>query len=252
MTTFSDISCYINSEMEKRSDALVFQTTFADWVSMISSNSQKYIFVKDAFSRFQFANDNFLHLFGLKRVSQIIGLSDLCLCRDKMQAQKYVQLDQQVIRSNQKLPVMERILPKTDKAVIETMEGTLYPLYNADLKSTYIFGVVSPHAKLIVANLETIFKLKTTDLDKLLVKKSYFIETRGRKFTLSRREIQCVISLFKGKHAGEVADDLGLQQVTIEFYINNLKNKLGANSKSDLLNKIISWDVLQQVFRSCI
>jgi DNA-binding CsgD family transcriptional regulator len=53
---------------------------------------------------------------------------------------------------------------------------------------------------------------------------------------LSRRELQC-LELYKQGHSSQTtAAMLGLSQRTIEHYFENMKNKLGCNSKRDLLS----------------
>lgn len=51
---------------------------------------------------------------------------------------------------------------------------------------------------------------------------------------LSKRERQCLESFLLGKTAKETASDLGLSARTIEFYFENIKNKLGCQSKLEI------------------
>lgn len=52
---------------------------------------------------------------------------------------------------------------------------------------------------------------------------------------LSNRERQCLELFKEGKTAKMTGDMLGLSKRTVEFYFENIKNKLGCSSKSDLL-----------------
>jgi DNA-binding CsgD family transcriptional regulator len=53
---------------------------------------------------------------------------------------------------------------------------------------------------------------------------------------LSNREKQCIQCLLKGKSAKETAIFLGLSHRTIEFYFENIKNKLSCNSKQEIFS----------------
>jgi DNA-binding CsgD family transcriptional regulator len=52
---------------------------------------------------------------------------------------------------------------------------------------------------------------------------------------LSKRELDCLKLYLKGKSASEIGDGLGLTKRTVEFYINNVKNKLSCYKKSELI-----------------
>ncbi|PJD97983.1 MAG: hypothetical protein CK425_02140 [Parachlamydia sp.] len=52
---------------------------------------------------------------------------------------------------------------------------------------------------------------------------------------LSSRESQCIRQLLKGKSAKETGAALGLSPRTVEFYLENIKNKLSCTSKQEIL-----------------
>lgn len=56
---------------------------------------------------------------------------------------------------------------------------------------------------------------------------------------ISDRERQCIFHLVKGKTTTQIAESLGLSQRTVESYLDNIKNKLGCNSKSMLIDTIL-------------
>ncbi|CDZ76476.1 response regulator FixJ [Legionella massiliensis] len=57
---------------------------------------------------------------------------------------------------------------------------------------------------------------------------------------LSPRETDCVQYYVKGKTAKEIAKYLNLSPRTVEFYISNLKEKLGVSTKSQLMELLIT------------
>lgn len=56
-----------------------------------------------------------------------------------------------------------------------------------------------------------------------------------RNVVISLREFQCLFFVSKGQTFKEVGKTLSLSPRTVESYINNLKSKTGANSKSELI-----------------
>lgn len=56
---------------------------------------------------------------------------------------------------------------------------------------------------------------------------------------LSTREGQLVAHLLRGKSASEIGETLGLSTRTIEHYTDNVKNKLGCYSKSELIETLL-------------
>lgn len=93
----------------------------------------------------------------------------------------------------------------------------------------------------------SIFELPMTQLDKLLTRPRYRIELDMRQFTLSRMEIKTLLQLLRGKYASEIALSLNIKQSTAESYLLNIKNKLDVNHKSELIQRVINSQLLQQI-----
>lgn len=56
---------------------------------------------------------------------------------------------------------------------------------------------------------------------------------------ISKREIECLYFLMKGKSARETGLHLNLSQRTVEYYVNSLKDKLNCAKKSDIIEKVL-------------
>lgn len=56
--------------------------------------------------------------------------------------------------------------------------------------------------------------------------------------SLTTRESDCLMLLVKGKTAAQIGQQLKLSTRTVEFYLGNIKSKLGCKSKSDLIDRI--------------
>lgn len=92
-----------------------------------------------------------------------------------------------------------------------------------------------------------IFQLSNLQLDTLLNKPRYQIKLDIGQVTLSKMEIKTLVQLLRGKHAGEIAKFFQLKQTTVESYLSNIKNKLGVRLKSELIQRVINNQLLQQV-----
>jgi DNA-binding CsgD family transcriptional regulator len=204
------------------------------------------IFIKNAHSRYCYANDNFVKLMGLQTLRQLINYSDFELSTNIDDAIKYKNLDAEVLDTKSPSKVKEVIMPKLNQPIIKTMAGSLYPLEDAK-KSIYVMGIVTPSDKLIKLDLETVFKLSISELDLMLVKKKYTIHDKHRILQFSKMEVKTLVLLLKGKNAGEIACCLQLKQTTVESYVSNIKNKVGLSRKSELIDFVIEANLIEQI-----
>lgn len=65
----------------------------------------------------------------------------------------------------------------------------------------------------------------------------YFV-CENEQYYFTRREVECIVHLLDGRTVAETADLLDLSRRTVEYYVNNMKMKLGCHSKQELLRKI--------------
>jgi DNA-binding CsgD family transcriptional regulator len=59
--------------------------------------------------------------------------------------------------------------------------------------------------------------------------------------TLSAREKDCLRWFLKGLSAVQIGKKIHLSNRTVEFYIDNVKNKLGCRTKEELYNALLDW-----------
>lgn len=78
-------------------------------------------------------------------------------------------------------------------------------------------------------------------------KKHYALGKKYPNVYLSFREAQCVALFLDGCTNEEAAKKLGLSRRTIEFYLNNIKMKLGEKNKNKIMEKIRSSYFLKSV-----
>ena len=58
------------------------------------------------------------------------------------------------------------------------------------------------------------------------------------------RESDCIRHMIKGKTIRATASSLGLSSRTVEYYLNNMKRKLSCKTKSELVERVIKTNFL--------
>lgn len=67
---------------------------------------------------------------------------------------------------------------------------------------------------------------------------TYFLGDSYEGVYFTQREAECVYHMLQGKSIPQTARDLGLSPRTIEFYVKNMRLKVGAPNKKALIEKI--------------
>lgn len=60
----------------------------------------------------------------------------------------------------------------------------------------------------------------------------------GREILLNQREFECLVRLIQGKTNKIIGAEIGLSHRTVEYYIDNLKAKVGCHKKKDIIQAI--------------
>ena len=227
-------------------DSYKLQIPQKDFLSLLSEK-ENFIFIKNNLSLYQHANHQFINLMGLNTLKSLYKKTDYELCRDIKKAKIYLQHDEEVLSSEQTLSVDEEILPQKNKLLRKQMMGKIYPVFAQGSKPVGIMGVVKPKYLPFKLTLEIAVSMSKNEMDHNFIRRSYPVEVYNKKITLSKREVQCIIELIKGKNAKEIAETFELRQTTIEFYLENIKEKLGATSKSSLIMTVFNQKIIQQI-----
>lgn len=101
----------------------------------------------------------------------------------------------------------------------------------------------------VIANYSEQDSEKTDDLSPKpkTVFKKYFLGESYRNIYFTGREAEVMVQLMQGKTLQAAADTLNLSPRTIEFYVKNMKTKLGCRTKSELIGKVFASDFIQHV-----
>ena len=77
--------------------------------------------------------------------------------------------------------------------------------------------------------------------------RTYYLGDQHPGIYFTKREAQSVFWLVHGLTIAETAIKLGLSPRTVEFYVKNMKSKLGCASKKRLIEKINKTDLIAQL-----
>lgn len=72
----------------------------------------------------------------------------------------------------------------------------------------------------------------------------YQLGQRYGELYFTTREGECMLGLLSGKTIVRVAAELELSPRTVEFYLKNMKSKLGCRTKSELIRLILKSDFM--------
>lgn len=75
-----------------------------------------------------------------------------------------------------------------------------------------------------------------------VVRKIYPLGETCNDAHFSQREAECMIYMMEGKSAKRIARQLDLSPRTIEFYIENMRQKLNCHTKYDLVELVLKSD----------
>jgi DNA-binding CsgD family transcriptional regulator len=204
--------------------------------------------VKNHKGLYRHANKNFSRLMGHNSSKTICGKMDAGLTENRHLLKTIRRHDEKLFDEAKAFDVCEILHPMATPAFQKEVRGRLYPIFAKD-KSTpcAILGIFQPVNNLLYLSLDVIFRLSFTDLQTLLVKRSFEVKLKGMTFNLSRQEIMVIIGVVKGLNANEISIALCLQQTTVEGYLQHVKNKLGINLKHEIISAVVEGRLLETI-----
>lgn len=154
---------------------------------------------------------------------------------EKESAEKVIRSDKFVMQSQQMHIIEDDVVIK-NKNLLQCL-SLKFPWYNHNNKVIGVFGCTMLIEKQSIAtSLSKMLGLLNPTINKSA---STLSNLANNPIYLSRREKQCANLLIRGKTAKEIAAQLNLSHRTIEFYIENIKNKLHVSTKSELIDKLM-------------
>lgn len=204
-----------------------------------------FLVVKDLQSRYLASNQLAANLFGYQSLDEVTGISDYDMkCEAVEFAQQFVEEDKKVITTNQPLSVLY-ILKYAD-GNIHNIAAKKTPIKNS---SGMITGVICQGGSLnTFASMHVIRNLLRLDqkyLNKSPLMGCYYSDAPYQPdIQLTKQQLNCLFYLLRGKTAKEISFIIHKSQRTIESHIEQLKNKFGCSTKSQLIDNAIAQGFL--------
>lgn len=76
---------------------------------------------------------------------------------------------------------------------------------------------------------------------------AYVLGAKYGKMYFTKREAECMVFLLKGKTISKVAEALKLSPRTVEYYVKNMKNKIGCRTKFELIDLINASEFIKNI-----
>jgi DNA-binding CsgD family transcriptional regulator len=189
---------------------------------------------KDKQLRHLGCNANMAALLNFKHADQIVGLSDADLFYPDAAVELYYQHDQLALSGN----IVQQVHLYQDAYHFITKK----PLLNNEQQVEGVIYHCQP-----LTDAQFVAKLAQADKKYHAGKVSYEVAPTENRFHLSRRELQCMLHLLRGKTSKEIANALQLSKRTIDFYLDNIKNKFGCQNKAELIVAAIEAGYLNYI-----
>lgn len=187
---------------------------------------------KDINSTYLGGNKKLAAHMGYNHPRNIIGLSDQDI-RSKMVhlADKFIANDKHVMKHGEQQHIDVGLYPDGNYKVVL---ATKKPLYD---ECNNIVGVAFSRTDL---NSSLLHKMLSKN-DFLHCPGYFSIGHHYGNYKITNREAETLFFILRGYSAKEIALRLNLSRKTIEYYIQQLKNKFSCNKRSELIEKCISF-----------
>jgi DNA-binding CsgD family transcriptional regulator len=182
-----------------------------------------HVYLKDKHGKILVCNDSQVKNAGYSQVSDMVGLNDYDICENKSAS---------IIRTND-LEVMKNKKPKIVMEVAELHNGIVSTAFSYKLPFYALGKTIGT------------FGLSFTQESQILFFMLHAHKKQSTDYRLSKREIECLYYLVKGKTAKEIARVLNLSPRTIEVNISKAKVKLHCNTRSQLINIAFNIQIIK-------
>lgn len=221
---------------------IIFSDLITDRNSVITSHfdnilqnasSDIYLYAKNSLGQYLETNQAFLMMNEMNSLTEIVGKTDFDLWQKTAVLLK--KNDDEVFSTGHAKIVIESITTKNKtqqflsyKIPLRSRLGKIIGVFG---QSTLFTHIQSPCPRIIA---------DTQFLPSSCVRRpcSKFYQTQTLE-PLSKRQIECIYYLIKGKTMKQIAKILSLSPRTIEFYISGVRKKLNCNSRAELIEQML-------------
>jgi len=203
-----------------------------------------YFNIMDQESRFVVATTASLMLIGYNNIDQAHNTKYHDMpCGASENADVFEKEDQSVMRSQ--TPVKILTCQPLHKGKHHTMLGEKHPvILNGEIIGVSVRFMDITHLRLVdlsrfIMRSDAPFRGKKDPFQY-----SFILDSHYHDFGLSERQAECLFLLLRGKSSKVIANILGLSYRTVEGYINEIKIKMGCDSKAQIIERAISEGLL--------
>lgn len=186
-------------------------------------------------SQFIYSNHHTAKLFGYKNESQLLGLNAYDMrCPAVASANNFIEQDQEVINTGNVLNMLD-IHTYADN-ITKTLLTQKKPYYNKSEIVGSICQCIQLHSNAlnkIISQLIILDKKYYPTHAKF--DRSYTIDKMNHPQKLTKRELDCLFYLMRGKTMREIAASVFSSPRTVEKHIENIKMKFGCRSRSEII-----------------
>lgn len=189
------------------------------------------------------ASQNMISDFGFDDLDDVVGQTVYDIkCPAVECAENFMEQDQLVLNTGADLTVLN-IHPFADGQV-KMLIGNRRPLFDGERIAGTIYEGIEVNNTILMSLGIALYQGDQHYYPLNHEQRCYRLANQTDTFKLSKREMECLYYLLRGKTAKQIARTLDLSFRTIEAYIRNIKLKFTCDNKSQLIEKAISHGYL--------
>ncbi|EKD54722.1 MAG: transcription regulator LuxR family protein [uncultured bacterium] len=198
-----------------------------------------FIVCMDLTGNYIYVNQAFSSLLGFKNKEDVTGLAfKNAPCKVSEYADVHEKQNQEVVKSNAVIKLLD-IHPYANNEIVTILTSKAPFKDVAGHFNVIAHGTVVSRSMLLKISTAIAQSDKRFRKNKNPDQRSYKIVEPIDCQKLSAREIECMFYLIRGKTMTQIATILRLSKRTVEYYLQNIKNKWSCHTKSDLIEKAI-------------
>jgi len=224
-------------------DIPVFGGNPLDLIANVFESIPEMVLVMDLESRFIYANKHTAKMFGYPDAKSMLGKNAYGMrCPAADSAQQFLNQDKRVIDTNAPIQMLDIHTYADEKPYVLLTKKM--PLYDA---KGVVIGTIC-HCREITNEAFRKLSLEIAESDSQFRDKSSTVSRSYEQPTLSeplsKRELECLFFLIRGKTMIQISEILFISKRTVENHIANMKQKLNIKKKSQLIDYGISQGYL--------
>jgi DNA-binding CsgD family transcriptional regulator len=198
------------------------------------------------------ASDTMVKLLGFSNLDQMLGLTSAeTRCKAAEYADIFNEQYNKAMKEKKSLTIIDlHPFYEDNRPVMLLTQKT--PVFDASGNTAGVIAQASEinQQKLINITL-SIAKQDKKYNEKSDQNRSYtVVPSSDESCKLSNRELECVFFLIRGKTAANIAETLKISKRTVEYYLENIKNKFGCLTKTELIEKAIDSNFIDRIPQS--